>query len=120
MDVRSHVYDVDIDSHTGSTHNKRIRKECWRAFSAFEEVEKEGEFFLLPVGEVSGTFGDEATVGSELHIMFRNKLTDDEDKMLELLNRQADGSVLEPEDEGFVPLCKCFEEDGKTEMDCSD
>jgi hypothetical protein len=22
--------------------------------------------------------------------------------------------------EGFTPLCKCFEEDGVTEMDCSD
>jgi len=118
--VRRFLSDVEYDKSSGQITKTYKRMECFSAMSEIVDFEEEEETYPLPAGTINGTFGDEIDGAKGVHMKFRNKLTEDEDVILKAFNTKEDGTVREPGEEGFVPVCRCFEEDGETEMDCSD
>jgi len=118
---RRYLIDVSFNE-SGEITNQWIRKSCWYALSATEEFIEEGETYDVPVGGIYGCFCDDnidGSVGEVLRMMFRGKLTEEDDTLLKYFNTQQDGTVLEPEDDGYTKICTCYDADGKTEIDCS-
>ena len=111
-------YDIEFDS-SGSTTYHLVRKNCYLAVSAIEELEEDGEIYDIPVGDMYGCFvyNVDGSVGETLYMMFKNQMTENEATLLEYFNTQTDGSVLEYGDEGFMSLCQCYDENGK-EVNC--
>lgn len=115
--VIRHVYmDVEFES-SGEVTCQQIRKDCLLAVS---EIEKsDSGYYDIHVGNIKACVYDniDGSVGEELKMMFKNKITDDSTVIINYLNTQGDGSVFEYGDEGFVHQCKCFDTEGN-EVNC--
>jgi hypothetical protein len=109
--------DVNFNA-SGQVTEQRVRKNCWYALAATEEVEEEGETYDVPVGGIYGCFDEnvDGSVGETLKMMFRNKMTDDRADLLAFINTLEDGTVLEYGDEGFKFECECYTELGATDV----
>jgi hypothetical protein len=119
MTFRNSMIDVTFDTN-GAVADQKVRKNCWLAISATEEIEEEGEIYDIPVGGIYGCFDCASTgeVGETLKMMFRNELTDKREDLLKWINTQQDESVLEYGDDGFQFECVCYEENGIDEVPC--
>jgi len=113
---RNTFIDVNFDTN-GYVTEQRVRKNCWLAVAATEEIEEEGETYDVAIGGMYGCFGEnvDGSVGETLKMMFKNKMTDDRADLITWINTQADGTVLEFGDEGFVFECECYNEDGASD-----
>ncbi|HSW60083.1 MAG TPA: hypothetical protein VLJ60_04755, partial [bacterium] len=109
--------DVNFNA-SGQVTEQRVRKNCWYALGATEEVEEEGETYDVPIGGIYGCFDEnvDGSVGETLKMMFRNKMTDDRADILAFINTLEDGTVLEYGDEGFKFECECYTELGATDV----
>ncbi|HSW59698.1 MAG TPA: hypothetical protein VLJ60_02810 [bacterium] len=119
MTFRNSMIDVNFDSN-GAITDQRLRKNCWLAVAATEEIEEAGETYEIAVGGIYGCFDCASTgsVGETLKMMFRNELTDKREDLLKWINTQQDESALEYGDEGFQFECVCYEESGIDEVPC--
>jgi len=119
MTFRNSMIDVNFNT-DGAVTDQRIRKNCWLAISATEEIEEAGEIYNIPVGGIYGCFDCASTgeVGETLKMMFRNELTDKREDLLKWINTNQSGSILEYGDEGFQFECVCYEENGIDEVPC--
>jgi hypothetical protein len=119
MTFRNSMIDVTFDTN-GAVADQKVRKNCWLAISATEEIEEEGEIYDIPVGGIYGCFDCASTgeIGETLKMMFRNELTDKREDLLKWINTQEEGSVLEYGDEGFQFECVCYQENGIDEVPC--
>lgn len=119
VNVRNTLIDIEFDE-TETVTEQFLRKICYSAISKTEKVEIDGETFDVPIGAIAGCFEDnvDASTGEELKMMFKNELADDRETVEAYLNTQPDGTLMDPDDENYIPQCQCYRKDGETKVDC--
>jgi len=116
-----HTYkDAEFNA-AGIVTSEQTRKSCYLAVSKTEEIEEDGDMYDVPIGDMYGCFEDnvDGSVGENLKMMFKNELVEDQASLLEYVNTQEDGTILEYGDNGFQHVCQCYDEFG-TEVNCWD
>ncbi len=113
---KSSVFDVTYND-SNEIVDTKLREICYEGISMMEQMEVESESFELPVGGIWGCRCCSDCEEITLKMMFRNQVNENPDDILLYLNTQDDGTVLNPEDDGYTKQCTCIDEN-ENEISC--
>ena len=116
----SHIIADFTFNDSGKKTSLIYRQICHYGVSETEERTVDNEAVFFPVGGINGCFESnvDGSVGEEIKIMFKNEVSENPSEILTFVNTLPNGTVLEPEDEGYTKQCTCYEPDGVTEVSC--